>query len=170
MFITVVNIVVVAAPYFFCPSRSKILQLSLLWLELGRKTVVVNLSGWGFFKTALCTKTTDLRQMSPDSPTPLNPTLQSLEARKFTRASLCAITLHENHNLPVIAFSFSSSAAFDGGHSGPQFGGWHKAGRQFHGGQHPWHPHCSRGRRESGRLSRPCSCLVAGGTTCCLRG
>ena len=29
--------------------------------------------------------------------------------------------------------------------------------------------HSSHGRRECGRLSRPCSCLVAGGTICCLR-
>ena len=33
-----------------------------------------------------------------------------------------------------------------------------------------WHPHCLHGRRECGRLSWPCSCLVAGGTNCCLFG
>ena len=32
------------------------------------------------------------------------------------------------------------------------------------------HPHCLHGRRECGRLSRPCSCLVAGGASCCLCG
>ena len=32
------------------------------------------------------------------------------------------------------------------------------------------HPHCLHGRRECGRLSRPCSCLMAGGMSCCLCG
>ena len=32
------------------------------------------------------------------------------------------------------------------------------------------HPNCSHGRRECGRLSRPCSCLAAGGASTCLCG